>query len=436
MWSAARTGSPPLHGLPRTSPSHFSGSRRAGAGAALFRAAPVRQAHRNAAGRGPDGSAARPPGLRHHHRGSARAALPGTGRGEAASPGWSRCAPDRTPPLPAAAQGGGPEGPKAGLGGLSRPFGCSRWSPAHCSAAGTRTRDPTPLAPAAPPTPALCNGRAPPLASAARGARARGRVRRARTAGPAPSPSSSSFSSRAAAAAGPRGASTALGRAAQPASRTGEQRRGSGAQGSGVGRGKGSRPGPGEGRRPGPACAPLAGRRSRPRPLSVCLSVVASLPRGTWWGCGRPCPVGPAWAPQPLPVPARRRPGPGRGVPGGAAARALAPGRRGRGARAAVCLWQWQRKQLSVSSFRTWNSARILVTYKEMTPCEVWLAAGFRLASRRCPCCCCCCYDSAAKNPVTIWQQIFSMCSVSYVLARSLFGDSRLVCWTLWGRAW
>lgn len=36
-----------------------------------------------------------------------------------------------------------------------------------------------------------------------------------------------------------------------------------------------------------------------------------------------------------------------------------------------------------------------------------------------------------AAAAVMIWQQIFSVCSVSYVLARSLFGDSRLVCWTL-----
>lgn len=45
-----------------------------------------------------------------------------------------------------------------------------------------------------------------------------------------------------------------------------------------------------------------------------------------------------------------------------------------------------------------------------------------------------------AAVAVMVWQQkfllrlgsgFFSMCSVSYVLARSLFGDGRLVCWAL-----
>lgn len=154
-----------------------------------------------------------------------------------------------------------------------------------------------------------------------------------RSAGRGPS-SSSSFSSRAAAA-GPRGASTALGRAAQPGSRTGEQRRGSGAEGSGAGWGKTSIPGPGEGGAGGLARqqGALRSRAAAPglRPASVCLSVVTSLPRGTWWGCGRPCPAGRARGSRSPPGPARRRPDPGRGVPCGAAARALRS-RPGRGA--------------------------------------------------------------------------------------------------------
>lgn len=82
-----------------------------------------------------------PPGLRSRQPRGARLPL-------LVDPGAPRTGPR---PCPQQHRVGVPRVPKPGLAASAAPSGCSRWSPTHCSAAGTRTRGPTPLAPAAPP---------------------------------------------------------------------------------------------------------------------------------------------------------------------------------------------------------------------------------------------------------------------------------------------
>lgn len=350
---------------------------------------------------------------------------PGTGRGRAASPGWCRCTPgpDRTPPLHAARAA-------RSRGSQSRSWQRQPRSPRRA----LRDRDPNPW-PRGRRVPgrqaALCNGRAPPLASAVRGARRGGGSGARAVPAPGPSSSSSSFLSRAAAAAGPRGASRALGRAAQPASRTGEQRRGSGAGGSGLRRAKGSGPGPGERGWPGQA-RPGSGARS-----SAAASVRPPF-RGRFPPAGHVVGLRP-------PLPRRARPR-AAAAPGLCAPQA-GPGCPWRSGRRSPCPPGGEAAVLGLlcapgsDSRNGWRCPALALG----TPLGFCLltgrwprvrqscAAGFSLASRQCPCCCC---DLAAKILLGFGSRFFSVCSVPYVLARSLFGDSRLVCWTLWGCAW